>query len=306
MLWYSPCLAAAVTFGSVATGHSEILFDHSPPPPPPVRLIKRAQDSSATTATGTSIASSTTETSALPSPFDSSIGNNFTASSCPAFFQTFLSSSAINECLPLSLLLQTSNSFFTVEQSPVLLAQTLEVTCSVNLTVCSTLMASLARQIQLTSNCGADLIAKNPTVIQAYNGLAAYDTLYHAGCLMDSSTGNYCFSDAVTNASSPTSSYTYYLPLGISLPSNTNPTCSTCLQNTMTLFAGTASNTSQPISSIYTVAAEQIDRKCGDNFANTTIARKASSSSATSLFTPARGNGLGLTALAIAISVLLY
>lgn len=111
MLWCSPCLATAITFGSVALGKSEILFDHRPPPPPAVRLIKRAQESSVSTTTGISIASSTTETSALPSPFDSSIGNNFTASSCPAFFQSFLSSSAFNDCLPLSLLLQVRPVF---------------------------------------------------------------------------------------------------------------------------------------------------------------------------------------------------
>ena len=42
----------------------------------------------------------------LPSPFDSNLGNNFTTSSCPAFFQSFLNSEPFKQCLPFSLLLQ--------------------------------------------------------------------------------------------------------------------------------------------------------------------------------------------------------
>lgn len=44
--------------------------------------------------------------SPLPSPFDTSLGNNFTNAGCPAFFQTFLSNSTFKSCLPFSLLLQ--------------------------------------------------------------------------------------------------------------------------------------------------------------------------------------------------------
>lgn len=41
----------------------------------------------------------------LPSPFDTNLGNNFTSSSCPQFFKTFLNDAAFKGCLPLSLLL---------------------------------------------------------------------------------------------------------------------------------------------------------------------------------------------------------
>lgn len=44
--------------------------------------------------------------SALPHPFDTSLGNNFTAPSCPTFFNNFLKSKDFNDCLPFSLLLQ--------------------------------------------------------------------------------------------------------------------------------------------------------------------------------------------------------
>lgn len=42
----------------------------------------------------------------LPRPFDTSLGNNFTTSTCPTFFNDFLTNATFNECLPFSLLLQ--------------------------------------------------------------------------------------------------------------------------------------------------------------------------------------------------------
>ncbi|KAG9841991.1 hypothetical protein KCV05_g8368, partial [Aureobasidium melanogenum] len=232
-------------------------------------FLKRAERSTSTSSSASS--ASTTSSDTLPIPFDTALGNNFTTSSCPAFFKNFLSNDAFNECVPLSLLLQTSTSFFSVQRSPVKLAQTLGASCSVNFDSCSALMASLARQIQLPDNCAADLQNQNPTVMQAYTGFVAYQSLYHAGCLLNSNTGSYCFSDAVTNASSPTDSYVYYLPLGISLPSTTSPSCSSCLRDTMSVFASTATNRSQPLSKVYGTAAAMIDLTCGADFVNASI-----------------------------------
>ena len=173
-------------------------------------------------------------------------------------------------------------------------------------------MASLARDIQLDANCGADLEAENPTVMQAYNGLASYQPMYHVGCLQDRSTGSYCFADAVTNASSPTSSYVYYLAVGVSLPSMTNPTCSECLHDTMALFGAAASNKSQPIAAVYADAAKMIDSNCGKDFVNMTISTSSSSSGSGSASRSAASTGLvgggdgfgvlGAVALAVAVA----
>jgi len=166
---------------------------------------------------------------------------------------------------------QTSNSFFAAEKSLVRLSQTLDATCDVNFTTCSNVMADLAEQIQWQSNCGQDLQYQNPVVLQAYNALIAYQPLYHAGCLTDPD-GNYCFADAVTNKSAPTSAYIYYLPLGVELPSGTQPACDTCLQNTMTIFATAASNNSVPLSMDYTAAAQMVDSTCGSAFVEASAA----------------------------------
>ena len=132
-------------------------------------------------------------------------------------------------------------------------------------------MGTLSQQLRDNANCGQDYMAENPLVLQAYAGLISYGPMYQAGCQKDGN-GNYCFANAITNTSSPTDSYVYYLPLGIPLPGGSRPTCSSCLQNTMAIFNQAASNMSQPVSNVYTSAAEQIDLGCGPTFANTTIA----------------------------------
>lgn len=106
---YSPCVAAAAIPTSEERP-SILLFDPSPPPEPRMRLIKRAEHS----ATSSESSSFTTSAStSLPSAFDTALGNNFTTSTCPTFFQNFLSNDTFNECVPLSLLLQVSYCFLT-------------------------------------------------------------------------------------------------------------------------------------------------------------------------------------------------
>ena len=80
------------------------------------------------------------------------------------------------------------------------------------------------------------------------------------------------FANAITNTTAVTDSYPYYLPLGVSLPGSSRPTCNTCLQDTMAIFSSFAGNTTQPISQTYGDAAQQIDIGCGPTFVNGTAA----------------------------------
>ncbi|KAF2719146.1 hypothetical protein K431DRAFT_191664, partial [Polychaeton citri CBS 116435] len=212
--------------------------------------------------------------SPLPRPFDSSLGNNFTSPACPAFFNDFLSNPSFQACLPFSLLLQTSNSFFAASRSLVTLTHTLDATCNVNFTECSALMASLAQEIQSDDTCGEDLEMQNPMVQQAYNGFVAYEPLYQAGCYSDHD-GNYCFAKAVSNSTASTGSYIYYLPLGVQLPGGSRPLCNNCMQSTMAIFAQYASNSSQPLSDTYAPAASQIDMTCGPRFVSASVQSSA-------------------------------
>ncbi|KAI1622631.1 hypothetical protein EDD37DRAFT_611045 [Exophiala viscosa] len=234
-----------------------------------------ATDTSTTvspTAVSTSISPSVTVvTTPLPSPFDTSIGSNFTVSSCPTFFSTFLSNSTFQSCVPVSLLLQNSNSFFRAERSTTLLTQTLDSACNAPLAICSPLMANLASELIADANCGADYKLQNPLVSQAYAGLLAYEPLYRATCLQDSTSGAYCFAEAVTNTTNDADAYPYYTALGLNMPAGASPTCSQCLKDTMSIFAGYAQATNQPLASTYLGCAAQVDVACGSGFAATDI-----------------------------------
>lgn len=144
---------------------------------------------------------------------------------------------------------------------------------------CTALTNSYALQLRQSSNCEADYNAENPIVTEAYNGLVAYRPVYSATCLRDgTAANNYCFADAVTNTSSPTSSYIYYLPLGMALPAGSTPTCNTCLAETMAIFAQYATNGTQPLSKTYVAAAQQINLVCGEGFVGASIVVKSNGS----------------------------
>jgi hypothetical protein len=100
----------------------ELLYDRRAPPPPP-RMHLEVRDeasvlasttirpSGSATATG-DIQVATETATTLPRPFDSNLGNNFTTSTCPTFFERFLNDQAFASCLPLSLLLQVCQTVF--------------------------------------------------------------------------------------------------------------------------------------------------------------------------------------------------
>lgn len=141
-------------------------------------------------------------------------------------------------------------------------------------------MSQLALEIQNSSTCGEDFDMENPTVRQAYTGFIAYQPLYHAGCLTNRN-GEYCYAAAINNATAPSASYLYYLPLGVSLPSTaTNMgrmSCGSCVKDTMAVFALYSGDKVQPLSDTYAPAAAQMDDACGAKFVE---AAKASTNAA--------------------------
>ena len=149
-------------------------------------------------------------------------------------------------------------------------------------------MSSFAQTLRSSTACQDDYNSENPQVRQAYAGLLAYDVSYNASCLKNSPTAgsldkqqdndNFCFANAVTNKTSPTDSYIYYLPLGISLPSGSIPTCDSCLTSTMAIYANAAANKSQPLNLDYVNSATMVNEMCGPAFVNASIPSASSSS----------------------------
>lgn len=52
-------------------------------------------------------------------------------------------------------------------------------------------MDELARELLTEGACKVDYDNNNPQVVQAYNGLIAYEPLYQASCLRDDE-GSFC------------------------------------------------------------------------------------------------------------------
>lgn len=87
--------------------------------------------------------------------------------------------------------MKTSSGLFDASRSKIRITQTLEATCKANSTQCLGGLNGLARELMSASACKVDYDNNNAQVVQAYNGLIAYEPLYRASCLRDDD-GSYC------------------------------------------------------------------------------------------------------------------
>jgi hypothetical protein len=237
-------LAAAHVEDDLAWKGSALYVDHQSPPSAPLFMppLSNVEDGSQAVKRAVSTDPNAGKGDfSIPEPFDTGLSNNFTAS-CASFLQRLRADASFRKCRPFSLLLQvrwiysflsirgsadtrqTSSGFFDASKSYLRITQTLDATCGVNATQCKQTMDSFAKELQSSSACKTDLDNDTPLVIQALNGLVAYPVAYSASCLRDAE-GSYCFANAVSNTSSPTDSYPYYLPIGQPLPAGSRPTC---------------------------------------------------------------------------------
>jgi hypothetical protein len=156
-----------------------------------------------------------------------------------------------------------------------------------------------------SANCGTEFNQGNPVVVQSYLAMVSYQTLYGATCLKDPGTAAYCFANAVTNLTTPSNVYFYYLPLNISLPGSSVPSCSWCLANTMGIFQSAASNRALPIANTYVSAAQQVNTICGPTFVNATLPNAVAVSAGHPALTPWPHWLLGVLPLLVSLQWLL-
>ncbi|KAJ2971282.1 hypothetical protein NQ176_g7769 [Zarea fungicola] len=242
--------------------------------------------------------SSDATSSPLPSPFDDAPSSIFkspssTTDACPTFMKTLLNDPTFKKCYPLSMMLQTSNSFFQAEKQLVSIVRVLDATCAADVNKCDQFLTQAAKNLLDASNCKKEYDSNQGQVIAAFDGLRAYKTLYAVTCLQNPQTQNYCFASAVTNVTNPSDIFFYSMPLGLPLPTSTTPSCGWCTSQTMAIFHAASSDRSQKISSTYKDAARQVNTICGPGFVNDTatsgaarlsIAQDAASTFATVLF----------------------
>lgn len=206
-----------------------------------------------------------------PQPFDTSLSDNFTTSSCPAFFTSFLSNQTVASCHAISLLIRDSSSFFHTLSSAPETSHVLDAACAAPFHQCANIFSSLASALVSSSNCKDDLDLGNQVVRNALSDFLAYEPVYKSTCLTNPVTDNYCFVDAVF--SNNFADYdVYFMPLGVSLtPQAGNLTCDSCLQATMGLYADFAAKDGQPLAGTYLPSAAVVDQKCGSGFADLNV-----------------------------------
>lgn len=259
-------------------------------------LHRRANDDNVTTTIEIRVSTTTSEpttttiaASPLPSPFDSALAANFTGNSngaCPIFINAFLTNSTFKQCYPFSVLLQGSRSFFEAEKSLVSITQVLDASCKVDVNFCDDYLNNLATDLIKEDNCKEDYELQNQVVVQAYLGLRAYQPLYSATCLTDPDTSAYCFANAVTNLTTPSNVYFYYMPLNLTFPGSAVPSCNWCTQQTMGIFQSATANRKQMIANTYADAAVQVNTVCGPGFVNETLPEATVESAALSMHQP--------------------
>ncbi|KAF9872935.1 C6 transcription factor [Colletotrichum karsti] len=242
--------------------------------PTATQKVKATDDPTTLTISVAVPATTVAAASPLPSPFDTSLAFNFTSNdgaSCPRFINELLTNQNFKKCYPLSMLLQGSRSFFEAEKQLLSIVKVLDATCSADVAFCTSYLNGVAGNLTMDANCGSDYDSGNPIVMQAYLGLKSYEMLYKATCLTDPDTSMYCFANAVTNLTTPSNVYFYYLPLNMTLPGSANPTCGSCLKRTMEIYQTFTANRRLAISSTYVDAAKQVNTICGPEYVNDTL-----------------------------------
>ncbi|KAJ5106167.1 hypothetical protein N7456_002842 [Penicillium angulare] len=216
------------------------------------------------------VTANTNDTSdSMPEPFDTS-SNNFANSSCVNYFNTFLANKTVTNCHAVSLLLENSNKFFHDLSSAAATSRVLDTTCSEPAAKCQSIMTEVATAMLHSDNCGPDYNANNSVVTSTYTQLMAFEPVYQATCLTNPDTQDYCFVDAVTNATAPNDYNVYFIPIGNQLGKGTL-TCNRCLKATMNIYAKWATVDNQALDSTYIPSAKIVNDYCGAGFANTTI-----------------------------------
>lgn len=171
-------------------------------------------------------------------------------------------------------------SFFNAKRELTSMVRVLDSTCAADVDTCSSFMTSAASNLTEEANCKQEFDAGLTLVMQVYNGLLNYRTMYSATCLQNPDTDQYCYAGAVTNTSSASDSYLYYLPYNLSLSASTTPSCSWCNRRTMDVFHAASADRDLLIAETYVGAARIFDNWCDPGFANATLADEDDGSAA--------------------------
>lgn len=119
-----------------------------------------------------------------------------------------------------------------------------------------------------------------------YSGLQAFDLMRSAGCLPDQITDSYCYVEAA-HSTDPSDLYFYQLPIGLPLPNNTTPSCSSCTKSLMNLYVqaleSAPKGTLAYLQSTYQSAQALAVAQCGSGYAQSVVKISGAAASARTL-----------------------
>ncbi|KND94873.1 hypothetical protein TOPH_00537 [Tolypocladium ophioglossoides CBS 100239] len=243
----------------------------------------KASQTTLTISLGQSTSTAEATQSPLPSPFDDSLPSDFKGTNsddrCPNFMTSLLANPTFKSCYPLSMMIQTSRGLFNAEKKLLSIVRVLDTTCKADVASCTDFLSKAAQNLTADANCKAELDQGQSLVLQAWRGLKSYKMLYSVTCLQDPSTNMYCFANAVTNITTPSDSYLYFMPYGLALPGASMPTCNWCTQETMAIYHTASADRQQFVASKYEDAARQVNTICGPGFVNATLPQAAAAAS---------------------------
>ncbi|TRM69043.1 hypothetical protein BD626DRAFT_392530 [Schizophyllum amplum] len=237
----------------------------------------------------------------FPQPFDSDITQNYSSVSCFNLFNNMTNTEPFRRCRAFSLLWQSSSAFISAQTNATLMNTLVWGTCNTPLdaNTCSANMAWFAGELE--SACAADLLDGNARVTETLTAIRAYDVMREAACLVDETTNAYCFVNAVSGTNSA-DQYAYNLPLGLAMPTAAEPTCSTCVQDILGLYADALQNgtaTLDGLRSTYEDAVDLTNQKCGPSYATAIVTNENGAPPRW------RRSAASLAVLAVAIATLL-
>ncbi|RDB29718.1 hypothetical protein Hypma_013965 [Hypsizygus marmoreus] len=262
-------------------GHGWTHHKREPAPAPQLASLTSTSTSGAPTPTTTNATPVPTVPSSppdlptpFPQPFDADITQNFSSISCFNFFSNMTNTPAFRTCRPLSLLLESSNTFIEAQNNLTLLNSLMWGTCNTNTAKdqCVSNMNWFADALQ--SACAQDIKDRNTMTLTTLTALQAYSVTRDAGCITDPTTNTYCYVNAVRNTN-PSDSYFYQMPLGIGVPKTATPLCSACTRSVMGIYAAALEDPAQAptltgLKKTYSPAADLAVQQCGAGYAQVT------------------------------------
>ncbi|KAK1924318.1 hypothetical protein DB88DRAFT_546339 [Papiliotrema laurentii] len=272
------CLAALGIIDSVLAASSSTRNTHRPDALPPEpsssdELSRRAKTAANITVPLPPSRAPSSPPSPVPTSMDLSISYAL-SDSCLLYLTTVLSSTTLQSCLPLSLLLTTSTSYASLLSASLAQGDLTKINQLVAYTAspspgtdtCDKYFAGVLSALDAKGNCAGDLAQAKAVALDAQLGVGNYKLIREASTITNPDTGKYCYLEALASTA-PDDLYLWSLPSGTPLPGTSKPTCSKCSSLLLNHYSESLDATTTLNGTILQNAINVVNAQCGASFA---------------------------------------